>query len=229
MPVPVTGDDISGLTITTGTAGTISGRVVYEGTSPRPPAGQVRVAIQGSQPVGPFNGRIDPRTNGQVAADGAFRLRATRGAVLFRAAAANWTLKSVSLRGVDITDTPTELSGFDDLDGLRIVLTDRTTELTGTVADDRGQAADSASVVVLPAGGREGLAAQRYTRVMRLAPGGQLNLLGLPPGQYLIAAFASLDAGGEWDPRVRERVSDAGERFSLAEGQKLTLSLRLVR
>ena len=30
LPVTVAGDDISGLTITTGRAGTISGRVVYE-------------------------------------------------------------------------------------------------------------------------------------------------------------------------------------------------------
>jgi hypothetical protein len=189
----------------------------------------VRVSVQSSQPGNFLGVPADPRTNGQVAADGTFQLRASRGAVLFRVGAANWMLKSVTLRGVDITDTPTELSGFDDLDGVRIVLTDRMTELTGTVVDDRGQPADSASVVVLPARERDGLGAQRYVRVMRLAPGGQLSLRGLPPGQYLIAALPSLENGGEWDPRVREQVSDAGDRFSLSEGQKLTLSLRLVR
>ena len=105
--------------------------------------------------------------------------------MLFRVGAPNWVLKSVTLRGVDITDTPTELSGFEDLDGVRLVLTDRLTEVTGTVVDDRGRPADSASVVVLPADEREGLAAQRYVRVMRLPPGGQLSLRGLPAGRYV--------------------------------------------
>ena len=97
------------------------------------------------------------------------------------------------------------------------------------MVDDRGRPADSASVVVLPADEREGLAAQRYVRVMRLPSGGQLSLRGLPPGRYVIAAFSALENGGEWDPRVRAQVSEAGDRLTLAEGQKLTLSLRVVR
>jgi hypothetical protein len=223
----VTGDDISGLTITTSRSGVIRGRLVFEGASARPPAGQARVSIQPTGSSTPIGLPGNAATNGQVAADGAFELRAVTGKVLFRAFGGTYTLKAVSLRGVDITDEPLELSGFDDLDGLRVVMTDRFTEITGTVVDDRGQPADGYALIVLPADGRDGPEAQRFVRVMRVPATGLINLRGLPPGSYNVAAFSWLEQGAEWDPRMRERLRTEGQRLSLSEGQKVALSLRL--
>ena len=92
---------------------TVAGRVVFEGDSPRTGAGAL--AGRSRSPVDP--GRIvfsagSPLANGVVADDGAFELAGGTGPVLFRVSAPPaWTLKSVSLEGVDITDTPTDLSG----------------------------------------------------------------------------------------------------------------------
>lgn len=226
VPITVTGDDITGLTIATTPAGSISGRVVFEGRSPRPPASQMRVFAQMME-AGQFMGVPNPRDSGQVGEDGSFTLRGISGKALFRIGANQWMLKSVTLNGIDITDEPYDLAAAGDIDGLRIVLTDHTSEVSGTVSDDRGQVPDGYVVVVLPAGAREGQAAQRFQRILRLPRADRFSMRGLPPGDYVAAAFESLEQGSEWNPEVREKIRDNGDRFSLTEGQNLTLSLRL--
>jgi hypothetical protein len=227
VAISTSGDDISGLNITTSRPGTISGQLVFQGTSPRPPAGQARVSIQPLDPsMAIFNAVPAGPANGQVAADGTFQLRAMAGKVLFRAAAGTWTLKAITHKGVDVTDEPFDLSGGEDVDGLRIVMTDQTTEVRSMISDDGGKPADGFALVVLPQSG-EGVQAQRFTRVMRLGSGGQSDLRGLPPGRYVAMAFSTLEPNAEWNPRVRERVRADGDRFSLTDGQKLTLNLRL--
>ena len=62
---------------------------------------------------------------------------------------------------------------------------------------------------------------------MRMPGGARFNAQGLPPGSYVAAAFGWLDQGDEWDPRIQERAREVGERLSIAEGQKATVSLRL--
>jgi protocatechuate 3,4-dioxygenase beta subunit len=234
VPVTVSGDDISGLVITTGRAASITGRVAFEGTTERPANAQFMVFVQSvDSPSGMPQGMLFApggagRRNGEVAADGTFELRGATGKVLFRPnVPPAWTLKSVTLNGVDITDVPYEISGSDDVDGLRIVLTDKVTNVSGSVVDDHGQTPDGFAVVVLPAAEIDGAAAQRFVRIARLSQADRFNMRGLPPGSYVAAAFEWLPQGAEWDPEIRNQVRAAGERFSLTEGQTQTLSLKL--
>ena len=53
-----------------------------------------------------------------------------------------WTLKSVLVGGQDVTDQPVELKPGQNVDNVTIVLTDRTTEVTGTVRDAKERADD---------------------------------------------------------------------------------------
>jgi hypothetical protein len=106
-------------------------------------------------------------------------------------------------------------------------MTDKIAEVSGTVADAASQAPDGYAVVVLPREEIEGVAGQRYTRAMRMPRADRFTLRGLPAGEYVAAAFEWLEPGHEWDPRVRAAVRESGERFSLTDGQQLSLSLRL--
>lgn len=232
LPVSVSGEDVAGLTIQMRRAAVLSGRFVFEGSSPPPTPEQIRVTIQTADQAG--TGSVLPsgtvgasgRQNGQPDAQGAFELRGASGRVLLRIIGTSvWQLKSVMLRGVDIIDTPLDL--IDDVDGLRLVLTDKLTEASGNVVDAARDAPDGFVVVILPREEIEGVAGSRYTRAARLPRPDRFSVRGLPAGDYVAAALEWLDPGQEWDPRVRAAIRESGERVSLADGQSRTLSLRL--
>lgn len=232
LPVSVSGEDVTGLTIQMRRGAVLSGRVVFDGPSARPALEQIRVMMQAAEQAGTVNvafpgiSGASGRQNGQPDANGAFELRGAAGKVLLRVTGiAGWTLKSVMLRGVDVTDTP--LDAIDDIDGIRLVMTDKVTEATGTVVDAATDAPDGFAVIILPREEVEGVAGARYTRAVRLPRPDRFTVRGLPEGDYVAAAFEWLDPGEEWDPRVRAAIRASGERFSLAEGQPRTLSLRL--
>jgi protocatechuate 3,4-dioxygenase beta subunit len=232
LPVSVSGEDLTGLTLQMRRAAVLSGRFVLEGSSARPNLEQMRVTLQTADQAGAgsvLGGGIiggSGQQNGQPDANGAFELRGAAGRVLLRVIGNGaWTLKSVMLRGVDITDTPLDV--IDDVEGLRLVLTDRVTEASGTVVNAATDAPDGFAVVILPREEIEGIAGARYTRVSKLSRPDRFSVRGLPAGDYVAAAFEWLDPGQEWDPRIREAVRASGERFSLAEDRPSTLSLRL--
>ncbi len=208
VPVSVGGADLLNLRVTTSRGATVAGRVVFEGDSPRTGVVPLRVFAQSGDP-----GRIvfnagSPLANGVVADDGAFELAGGTGLVLFRVSAPPaWTLKSVSLEGGDITDTPTDLAG--GLSGLTIVLTDKLTEVSGQVTDARGRALKDYAVVVQPSDPKPAPAMTRYLRVVRPDQDGRFRVRGLPPGAYEATAIESLEQGRQFVPDVQARLRDS--------------------
>jgi hypothetical protein len=228
LPLTVGDADILNLRIATSTGATVRGRVVFEGTARRDsgPNGRIRVipqSIGAGQTA--FAAGID---NGAVADDGAFELKGMRGQVLFRVAAgAAWATKSVSHEGTDITDTPVDLNGSDGLTGLTIVLTDKLTDVSGPVTDARGQPLKEFLVVVQPAEPKSAAVITRYLRTARPEPDGRFRVRGLPPGDYFATAVEALEQGRQFVPDVLARLRDTARRFSVREGETLTLDLRL--
>jgi hypothetical protein len=233
MPVTVASENISGLRLTTGPGATVRGRVLFEGTSPRTGGfAPLRVFAQPDDPQplpgmgmmmgGGFAG------DGTVADDGSFELSNVSGKVLFRAGTPPaWALKSVTIDGEEMTDTPYEFKGARGPSDVRIVLTDKLTEVTGGVTDDRGRALTDYVVVLLPEEQRDGVAAMRFTRTIRPDQQGAYRLRGVPPGRYVVAAVESLEQGREWDPEFQGRVRDVARSITLREGQSLALDLKL--
>ena len=227
VPVLVSNQDISGLRISTARAGTVSGVVVFEGKSPRAGVlGGLRVTAQTAdmQRPGPFLG-FDER--GRVGDDGRFELRAS-GKVFFRTINQGpWMLKQVTLSGEDITDTPYDLTGAANVEGLRVVVTDRLTDVTGVVKDGRSQPLKEFVVVVQPMEDVPANALQRFLRAARPDQDGKFGLRGIPPAEYIATAVETLEQGGEWNPEYRTRLRDAGRRFSVKEGESIQLDLEL--
>ncbi len=229
VQVQVSSDDINGLRLTTAPAASISGVVEFEGESPRNGVlGGLRVTTQSAEPQRPmmFLG-FDER--GRVGDDGRFELRGT-GKVFFRAINLGpWTLKRVTLEGEDITDVPLDLTGAASVEGLRVVLTDRLTDISGVVRDDRKQSLKEFVVVIQPAAELPVNALQRFLRSARPDQDGKFGLKGIPPAEYIVTAVEALEQGEEWNPEYRVRLREAGRRFSVKEGETLTLDLELTQ
>jgi hypothetical protein len=234
VPITADGQDITGLIITTGTGATVTGHVTFDGATARPAAGtsNIPLRVMPAQPDlgAPFQVFSNAPDNGVVDEAARFQIRGVSGRVLFRAnPPPGWFLKSVMLNGVDITDIPYEAKPSSTVDGLEVVLTDRTTNLSGSVRNTRGDLMKDYIVAIFPADPKEGSVATRFTRTVRPDQGGKFQLRGMPPGDYIAVAVDSLDQGDEWDPAFQQQARSRGRSFRLNEGETMSLDLQLVQ
>jgi hypothetical protein len=234
LPITVATEDLSDLQIVTRPGTNIAGRVEWDGTAPRP-TNPLRINTRAAAPAG--NGPIGESTitysdfqNGTVREDDTFEIGGIVGTVLFGASPAQpWTLKSVSLNGKEITDVGMEAASLGGDSRVVVVMTDRSTTVSGIARGGAAQPVTEYAVVVLPQQPVAGAAGTRYTRFLRPDDTGTFTIRGLPIGDYVAAAAESLEPGSEWDPAVQKRARSSGQRFSLADGQTLTLTLDVLR
>jgi len=234
VPFTATGQDISGLVITTGLGATISGRMIFEGSSPPPAAMPYRVSVTPSEPSSPSMGPV-AQDNGVVDRSGYFQIRGAIGKVLFRLSTVNapmppgWYFKSVMLNGVDITDTPYDAKPSTNVTGLEVTLSDRQTMFSGAVVNFQGEVVKNFLVVIFPATVREDVVPTRFTRIARPNPQGRFDVRGLPPGDYVAAAVEFLEQGSEWNPAFQQQIKPRGKLIRLTDGETTSLDLTLVQ
>ena len=232
VAVTADGSDISGLVITTSPGATISGRVVFDGSSGQKPA---RIMLNPADPFGSSSPRMFDGNQGTIDQNGEFEIKGAFGRVLFSAAGAGfgpppvgWSVKSVTFNGANITETPLDISAVGSITGVEIVLTDKQTTLSGTVRTPQGPVADY-TVAIFPATPKEPAVNARYVRIARPDQQGRFETKGLPPGDYFAVAVESLEQGRQWDPAFRKQVEPSAKRFRLLEGQSSTIDLQLIQ
>src|SRR5688572_30503734 len=127
-PLAVGTSDITGLTITTSRGATIDGTIAAEDRS-RLETSRIRVT---APPMRTVPGGYTPRA--QVTNTGSFELAGLIGprTVRFEQLPSGWVVKSITANGVDVTDVPLDFRGTEQV-SLRVILTDRVTEISGTV------------------------------------------------------------------------------------------------
>jgi hypothetical protein len=108
-----------------------------------------------------------------------------------------------------------------------ITLTDRLSEITGTVRDTRGQAVADYVLVAFPEDPKLWGAQSRFVQTTRPNQNGTFSIKGLPAGRYLAAVVPALETGLQSDPAVLEQLRSGARSFSLAEGQTLNLTLAM--
>ena len=232
VPITVASADITGLVITTTAGATLSGQVIFEGTSSAPKP--TRVTASAPDPGGFILSRTTLES-GTIDASGRFQLKGLGGRILLRttppgvtAPSNTWSIKSVTYNGVDITDTPLDVATAGDLSGFEIVFTDKQTTVSGTVRNARGVPVEDYVVAIFPSQLKEGAIPVRFTRTARPDQEGRYQTRGLPTGDYFAVAVPALEQGGEWDPAFRRQVEPTAKRFKLTEGQTLSLDLQLI-
>ena len=232
IPFTATGHDITDLIITTTPGATVTGRVIFEGTSKaqRPDLVVATSPDHRASVVFRFDG-----DNGAIDAAGRFQLRRIIGRATFMTSFrdynvrdAVWSLKSVSLNGVDITDTPIDIPSAGEIGGIEITLTDTLTRLSGTVTNARRETVNDYVVVILPERLNAGVLPGRFTRTVRPNQNGRYEIRGLPPGDYMAVAVPAFEFGNEWDPSFRKQAEPTAKHFRLTHGQTATLDLELM-
>jgi protocatechuate 3,4-dioxygenase beta subunit len=229
MPVTVAGTDISGLGVTTSRGAVIGGQVVWEGSAPKPTGARSRVLVV---PIGLSSSTsvatIDPNANGQIDGDGHFRIGGVFGRVLLTTNINGWAIKSVRLDGRDVTDVPVDTSDRSTFDGLRVIMTDKSSSFAGHVTDAKGNPVNQYVVVVQTADDIEPGVANRYVRTVRPDTNGRFEFRDLRPGRYLVTAIEALEQGRQYSPDFRRELRRGAREVSLREGETLTLELSLL-
>ena len=230
MPLSVSGGDIDNLTIMTTPGVTVSGRVVYQGQS-TPKGGLQIMAVAPAGGPSPISTLINSKAlgSGRVNQDGTFELRGIAGPQMIRlqGTPVGWTLKSITLDGTDITDAPYDFKPGNNVTGLVVTLTDRLSEITGSVRDSRGQQITDYVLVAFPEDTNLWGAQSRHVQTTRPNQNGTYTLKGLPPGRYRAAVVPALENGLQNDPAMLEQLRPRARSFTLAEGQTLTLDLEM--
>ena len=225
LGVAVSGQDVTGLAVATAPGASASGRVRLEGNPTERP--RMSIATFASMPGVEETYSV----SSVVRADGTFELVGLAERRVFRPAfpSPDWFLKSVTLDGRDITDSGYEFSPGEKVSGIDIVLTQRVTELSGTVQDDRGRPIGDYTVVAFPQDSSKWVYRTQSIRAARPDQDGKFLLKGLPAGEYRVVAVEYIESGEETNPEHLEKWKATGTRLTLAEYEAKSVTLKLTR
>jgi protocatechuate 3,4-dioxygenase beta subunit len=228
MPITLANDDVWDVTLSLHAGYRVSGRVEFSGAAQKPTPDRmssipiVLEPADAKQKMSSVPGRVDPSGNFTTV-----ELLPGKYLVRVGGAPSGWTFKSAMLGGVDVAETPIDLSEH-DIQNVVVSFNDTPTNLSGVVRSSEGGADDAAAVVVFPADSKSwmdyGLNPRRV-RLSRTSKTGAYQFGALPAGDYYVAAFSE-EFAGEWqDPRFLDQLSRAGAHLTINDGEKRTQDL----
>ena len=219
MTVTVDGNELTGITLVTGRPATLRGTIVADaGISRSLPAALTVVAFsarEGGTVLDSGDGvRFDIGSLNEP-----FRLTVD-------GLPADWTVKSIAVNDADALDNTIELSSNQQAVA-RVVLTDRLTEVSGVAA--AADATTTREIVVFPENSAKWGHRTRYIRRIEADASGRFRIVGLPPGErYLAYATDYLEDGEHLDPEFLTSIRNVALPFSLEEGEKRALDLKVM-
>lgn len=229
VPVTVGNDDIDNLLVTTSLGATARGVVTTDdGSAPPFRPEQVQIFAQPAEMALNMVGGGGPT---HVNDDYSFEMTALSDRRLIRAsagAATGWYLKAVRFDGEDVTDKGVEFTPGRAYEGIEVVFTQKATDLSGLVIDDRNRPVLDATVVVFPANRELWTFQSRFLRTARPDTNGRYNIKSLPPSDdYLIIVVQNLESGQGGDPEFLTRAREEARPFTLAEGETKAVDIKL--
>jgi protocatechuate 3,4-dioxygenase beta subunit len=243
----VNGVDITDMVLRLQPGMNVSGKIVFDGSS-APPADVTKTRISlmppptGSSPIEQVAAIASTMLGGMqatVSADGTFvikgvapskyRLTVTGQGIFMGQAlpGSAWTLKSAMFNGRDVSDLPFELRPNEDVGGMIVTLTDRPTEISGSVVDRAGRPAPGFPIVVFSTDRAYWTVGSRRIQQVRPSSDGKYKLSGLPAGEYYVCAVTDLDQTQLYDPSALAALAAGSFKITLADGEKKVQDLRL--
>jgi protocatechuate 3,4-dioxygenase beta subunit len=205
----------------------VSGHVTFVGSLPLPPPSQ-RIRVTMSAAGQPTQSMGLGSLSATVDAQGRFTLH---GAVPGRYnvsanGATGWQVKSVMAGGVEVLDFQLEVTSDEPVPDVVVQFGDQNTGLTGVLTGPDGAPNADYAVVILPEDQRY-WASSRRIRSTRPATNGKFGFVGLPPGDYRMAAVTDVDTAELTDAEFLRQLLPASIGVRLIAGQPVTQDIRV--
>jgi hypothetical protein len=233
--IVVNGQNIDGVTLMLQPGVALSGNITVESSGTPAPDDYSVFRIEAPEvnplPIGGAGGRGGPFAGGlgggggRVDKNGSFQLRnLLPGAHYIRITGgqgqAQWTVKAITVGGQDVVDSAVELKPGQNVDNVMVVLTDRPTEISGTVRDARNAGVIGVNVIAFSTDQAHWRAQSRRIQAVRTDQSGAYRIRNLPPGDYFVIATDDVEQGEWFDPAFLESARAAARRLSLSEGDR---------
>jgi hypothetical protein len=235
LPIDVASVDVDNIALTGSTGGAISGTVAAD-SGPLPKTEGVRIRISPrlmGQPEPIKLGTFGPAAGlgtAELSPDGTFSVEHVFGPARFTVTVPDgWAVKAILHDGRDVTDVPVDLKSGERLTDVHVVLTHRVTTLSGQLVNDNGTATPDGTVVAFSVDRDKWFEDSRFVRAIRPDQQGNYQLMGLPPGDYWVAAVDDVEQGAWSDPAYLESLRQYAQTLTLTEGEARASALKLVR
>jgi hypothetical protein len=201
---------------------TISGRVLLEGTQPRPQFSAIEVVLHS---VGNDGGS----SSAKVAADGTFTFEnvAPGRYTVHGNSPATWMLARATAGGVDALETHLEIPRDRDVRDLTLTFRDRRTQLTGTILDSSPNPATDRVVIVFPTDERLWIYGSNRILSAPVGEGGRYEFDGLRAGSYRLAVVTGAEPDEWLQPEFLQQLLGASIPITIVDGEKKTQDLRV--
>jgi hypothetical protein len=219
MPVTVDGNELTGITLVTGRPATLRGTIVADAGVSRALPPRLTVAAFSARETGMVLDSGDGPKFEIGSLSEPFRLTVD-------GLPEDWAVRSITVNDADALDDTIELSSNQQAIA-RVVVTDRLTAVSGvaTAAD----ATTTREIVVFPENSAKWGHRTRYIRRVEADASGSFRIVGLPPGErYLAYATDYLEDGEHLDPEFLTSIRNVAVPFSLEDGERRALDLKVV-
>jgi 5-hydroxyisourate hydrolase-like protein (transthyretin family) len=227
IPIDLLNSDLENVVLNLAVGSPLNGRVAVEGKLPTSQSA-IRIQLRASS-----NGVISNNVGGNAPPvpttnpDGTFRFEAVipgEYRVAMNGLPPEYYLKDARYNGVDVLNQPMQFVAG-DTGTLDVVVSSGAVQIEGTVIDDKIQPAAGVSVVLVPDQHRD------RTELYRNATtdtSGKYQLRGVPPGDYKLFAWDTMDQFAWFDVEVVKRDESMGKPVHVLESSNQSFDLKII-
>jgi hypothetical protein len=228
---------VDNISLQTSSGWSASGQVTTEtGAAPSVPRERIRLTSRPAADAsgvrsslstnGPGPGNAD---SGRVREDWTFVVSGVFGPARIRATLPDgWTVKQILQDGRDVTDSVFEMRSGETLQGLQVIVTDRTNAIAGQLADDKGAPIVDGTVIAFSTDTEKWTEDSRFVQSARPDQEGKYRVRALPAGEYFVVAVNYVEEGMWNDPEFLDSVRRYAQKVSLGDADTQTASLKLI-
>ena len=231
VDVPVDGRHLANVIVPLQAGLTVSGRVAFEGTA-APPSDLSRLRVNLTPADPQASGGPLQAAGGVVDASGKFTILSVVPG-MYRLTAAGggsgWMVESAVIDGQDTLDFPIDIKPGAAITSAVITLTDKQSQLSGSIVNQQGQPAPSFTLILYSADERFWAPQSRRIRSTRPATDGQFTFTGFPPGDYKLVALADVEPGSWFDPAFLQQMDGAAIALRIGEGEKKVQNVQIAQ